>query len=96
MYKGRGVIFSCPNGANVSVANRKRLVQEGMLAGVADMQILLSCGRCVFVEVKTPEKTSKQSELQKKFQKDVESLGFSYYLVRSLDEFRGLCNTLMK
>ena len=90
-----GVIFSCPNGANVTDANRSRLVKEGMLSGVADMQILLKGGKCIFVEVKTPAKSSRQSPNQKQFEKYVIEFGFEYYIVRSLDEFRDLVKKIL-
>ena len=95
LHSKDGIIFSCPNGANVTDANRNRLVKEGMLSGVADLQILLKSGRCVFVEVKTPAKSSRQSPNQKQFEKDVKEFGFEYYIVRSLDEFRDLAKKIL-
>ena len=95
LHSKDGIIFSCPNGANVPPANRGRLVREVMLSGVADLQILLKSGRCVFVEVKTPAKSSRQSPNQKQFEKDVKEFGFEYYIVRSLDEFRDLVKKIL-
>jgi hypothetical protein len=56
-----------------------------MIAGVSDL-IMIEPSRVIFIEVKTP--IGKQSENQIKFQKKVELLGFEYWLVRSLDEFK--------
>ena len=57
----------------------------GLLSGVSDLVILFP-NKTVFCEVKTP--TGTQSDNQIEFQKHVESLGFEYILVRSLDEFK--------
>jgi hypothetical protein len=42
--------------------------------------------RVVFVECKDDK--GKQSENQIQFEKDVKALGFEYWLVRSLEEFK--------
>lgn len=62
----------------------KHHTKMGYEKGQADLMLLLKGGRCVFVELKT--KTGRQSEDQKKFQKAVELLGFSYMVWRSLDD----------
>lgn len=58
---------------------------EGVLAGFSDL-IIIANKNVLFVEVKT--KDGRQSELQKKFQTDVERLGFQYLICRSLQEFQ--------
>lgn len=76
-------IFSVPNDSE-SKEETMRKKATGLLSGVSDL-IVLFPNRAVFCEVKTPIGT--QSDTQKDFQKHVESLGFEYILVRSLDEF---------
>lgn len=61
--------------------------EEGVVAGVADL-ILLKRNRqygALCVEMKT--KLGRQSETQKKWQKEVEATGNKYVVCRSLDEF---------
>ena len=58
---------------------------EGVLAGFSDL-IIIASGNVLFVEVKT--KDGRQSELQKKFQSDVERFGFQYSVCRSLQDFQ--------
>ena len=73
-------------------ANGKLYKVRGAPKGTADLLILhhirehLACSkpRPLFIEFKSSE--GKQSEEQAIFERDVESLGYEYYLIRSLDE----------
>ena len=56
-----------------------------MLAGFSDL-IVIAFNSILFVEVKTEK--GKQSASQKKFQSDVERLGFQYSVCRSLQDFQ--------
>jgi hypothetical protein len=83
-YRKDLIIFSVPNdGRNAQEQMRKKAM--GLLRGVSDL-ILLSEHGCFFIEVKTD--SGKQSEEQIKFQKAIETLGFTYHLVRSLEDFK--------
>lgn len=79
-----GIIYAVPNGDKRDAIIGARLKQEGVLAGVADLHILLPGGKIIFVEMKT--KTGSQSDNQKLFQKQVETLGFEYLIWRSIDD----------
>ena len=59
------LIFSIPNGANTTPKNRLRLVREGMLAGVPDIQIAKPKKgfHGLFIEFKTTEGTVKDSQM---------------------------------
>lgn len=81
---GKGLIFSVPN-EREGYAQMRKLIQTGLLSGVSDL-IVLQKGKCMFVEIKN--EIGKQSDKQKKFQKNVENLGFEYHLVRSLEQFK--------
>jgi hypothetical protein len=76
--------FAIGNGGKRNAVTGAILKKEGVLAGVADIQVLLSSGKSIFLEVKTPK--GRQSPSQKEFQKEVEALGFRYYIVRSLED----------
>lgn len=84
------IIAGIPNGAAVSVTNRKRLTREGLFSGFSDLIIIGQKGT-FFVEVKTEAKSSKQSNEQKKFEKVVTSFGYKYEVLRSLKEFQEFC-----
>jgi hypothetical protein len=77
-------IFSVPN---ESKSKRETLQKKaiGMMSGVSDL-IIIQPRRVIFVEVKTT--TGIQSASQKRFEKIVTKLGFEYYLVRSLEDFK--------
>jgi hypothetical protein len=78
------LIFSVPNeGKNAKEQMYKKML--GLKSGVSDL-ILVMPSRVVFVECK--DDTGKQSESQKEFESDVTALGFEYWLVRSLDDFK--------
>lgn len=83
-HNPRYQIFSVPNGGTRNKIEAIKLKSTGLLAGVSDLIVVMD--RIIFVEVKTP--TGKQSPKQKDFENIVKDLGYEYYLVRSLDEFK--------
>jgi hypothetical protein len=82
-YKN-GIMFSVPNESSTS---QQRMVNLGLLKGVSDTIIILQ-GKVLFVEFKAEKGT--QSEFQKEFQNKVELLGFKYFIIRNLDEFKNI------
>ena len=82
---GKGIIFSVPNERKGGYMAMKDLLLTGLLSGVSDLIVVLD-GSVLFVEVKNEK--GKQSEKQIKFQKQVESLGYKYHLIRTLEEFK--------
>lgn len=87
----RYMIFSVPNGGTRNKLEAIKMKSTGLLAGVADLIIVLD--RTVFVEVKTEAGT--QSPEQKEFEKRIKDLGHEYYLVRSLEDFKLLITRLI-
>ncbi len=87
MRNSRGELFS-PEG--------KRAKDMGKRAGVADLVILQPSHthHGLFVELKTAK--GRQSPDQKKFQADVEKVGYKYELCRSFDEFMVCVNSYLK
>lgn len=61
-----------------------RLISMGLRPGVSDLVCLLPGSKAVFLEVKTDK--GRQSDNQKRFQERVESLGFKYFVVRSIKD----------
>lgn len=84
----KGLIFSVPNGGSRNLLEAKKLKQTGTSPGVADLIILKTNAECVFIEVK--KDIGRQSEVQIVFEKKVTEMGFKYYLVRSLEDFKQL------
>jgi hypothetical protein len=83
------VIFAVPNGGLRSKSEAMTLKATGVVAGVSDM-IIISPNKIFFIEVKT--ETGKQSPDQKDFEQKVKSMGYDYFLVRSLDQFKAIIN----
>lgn len=78
-------IFAVPNGGLRNKREASKLKATGVVSGVSDL-IIIQPKNILFVEVKTP--TGTQSKSQKTFEKIVTALGFKYFLVRSLEEFK--------
>ena len=79
------IIAAIPNGGRRNAVEAKIMKGEGVLAGFSDL-IVVAFNSILFVEVKTEK--GKQSASQKKFQSDVERLGFQYSVCRSLQDFQ--------
>lgn len=62
-----------------------RMKAMGVKTGVSDLALITSEGT-IYIELKTA--TGTQSKDQKEFQRQIESLGQKYYIVRSLDDFK--------
>jgi len=86
-FYGKGIIFSVPNERKGGYMAMKDLLLTGLLSGVSDLVVILQ-GRVLFVEVKNS--IGRQSDKQKRFEKQVSELGYKYYLVRSLEEFKSI------
>ena len=76
-------------GPRVVSTGGARLKAEGLVPGVADLLLLVPRKGygCLAVEMKTPAKTSKQSDRQVEWEKAAIKAGNRYCVCRSLDEF---------
>lgn len=85
-YKNQ-LIFSCPNEfARAEAAAARKM---GMLRGVSDIIVVMP-ERVLFIEFKSDSGT--QSLDQKRFQKKIERMGYTYAVVRTIKEFKDLIN----
>lgn len=76
--------YAVPNGANVDVANRGRLLAEGMEPGVSDL-VILKHKDALYLEMKRT-KGGKWRDEQKAWKEKVELLGFKYELAMGAKE----------
>lgn len=86
-HNPRGLMFSIPN--ELGGSNKIRTMQMkamGLTSGVSDTIVILPSGKLIFVEFKNSKGV--QSANQKEFQKRVESLGYTYLIIRSLEQFK--------
>lgn len=86
------MLFAVPNGGGRSRTEAAIMKAEGVTAGVADLILLESRGGygSLCIEMKTCDKSSRQSASQKAWQNAAEDAGNKYVVVRSFDEFRAL------
>lgn len=85
--KLQNILFAIPNGGRRDAVTGAKLKEEGATSGVADLILLKSNYQygALCIEMKT--KSGRQSDTQKKWQKEVEATGNKYIVCRSLDEF---------
>ena len=97
----RGLLFAVPNGGARNKATAGKLKAEGVVAGVADLILLVpflqECvqyfnGLCI--EMKTSK--GKQSQEQKDWECKVMEQGYEYRVIRSLDEFIEVVDSYLK
>ena len=82
------LIFSVPN---EGCYRRKNYFEQlGMLSGVSDTIVILP-EKVLFIEFKTLK--SYQRPEQREFENKVSKLGFSYFVCRSLEQFKEIINS---
>lgn len=81
------LLFAVPNGGARNAVTASILKAEGVVAGVADLLLLVPSGgwHGLAIEMKTP--TGRQSESQKAWQRAVEGQGYRYAVCRSVEGF---------
>ena len=83
------VIFSVPNGGDVSATQRIRLTQEGMLAGVPDVLLFALDRPTLAIEFKRPDGKGKVSSDQQSVQLQMEGVGAVVRIATSSEQAKG-------
>ena len=83
------VVFSVPNGGDVSASQRIRLTQEGMLAGVPDVLLFTLNRPTLAIEFKRPDGKGKVSPEQVAVQMQMEGVGAEVRVATSADQAKG-------
>jgi hypothetical protein len=83
------VIFSVPNGGDVSSSQRIRLTQEGMLAGVPDVLVFGLNRPTLAIEFKRPDGKGKVSPEQIAVGLQFEGVGAIVRVATSADQAKG-------
>ena len=82
------LIFSVPN---EGCYRRKNYFEQlGMLSGVSDTVVILP-NKVLFIEFKAPKKYQRPE--QREFKNKCLVLGFSYYVCRSLEQFKDIISS---
>lgn len=91
----RGLLFAVPNGGARNAATGRILKAEGVVAGVADLMLLVPIAghNALCIEMKTEK--GRQQASQKEWQEKVESVGAKYVICRSFEKFRDIVTDYM-
>ena len=74
-------VFAISNGwGKMNVMQAARAKDEGIMAGVSDLVILLPFGKVYFVELKNPNGKGRQSPHQRAFEEAVKGYGHQYLI----------------
>lgn len=84
-------VFAVPNGQRLTLKRAIIAKREGLLSGVSDLIIVLK-NRVVFVEIKNPNSTGRQSESQRIFEEEVEARGHEYLIWQTWNEVEAFVN----
>ena len=94
--QGKLLYFRLNAGMTVLEDKGVRRVIKGQPTGTSDFLVLIPTRyptqglfRVVFIEAKRPH-GGKQSDAQKAFQKEVESIGAEYFIVKSYEDLEGV------
>lgn len=74
-------------GAKVVCSSGARLKAEGMVAGVADLLLLVQSGEYGSLAIEMKTQTGRLSDSQKEWRKDCEAAGNKYVVCRSFEQF---------
>lgn len=80
-------LVAIPNGGKRDATTGAKLKAEGVVAGVADLMLVVTTQHygALFIEMKTEK--GRQSEAQKKWEESVTKDRYKYVICRSLDDF---------
>lgn len=82
-----GLLYAVPNGGKRDRISAAIMKQEGVLAGVSDLNLDVPSGKHHGLRIEMKTKKGRQQLTQQRFQHDVERQGYKYVICRSLEEF---------
>lgn len=85
-----------PNGGKRNAIEAAKFKQMGVRAGFPDLVFLVPNRFYPFMGIELKTKTGKQSEHQKKYQREFEHIGARYVICRSIDEFKKIINNYLE
>lgn len=82
------LLFAVPNGGARDRVTGAIMKAEGVVAGVADLLLLVPSGPYHGLAIEMKTRTGRQSDSQKEWEKAVTAENYQYVVCRSLDDFR--------
>lgn len=91
------MFFSVPNGGHRNYRTAAIMKAEGVMRGVADILLLVPKGKYhdLCIEMKTPSRSSGQSDYQIEWQQSAEKFGYEYVVCRCFDDFERVVTSYM-
>ena len=90
------LLFAVPNGGSRNAKEAANLKRAGVVAGVADLLLLVPNKYYGALCLEAKWENNDQSEAQKEWERAAVAAGNKYALFRSLDEFMGIVNDYLK
>lgn len=81
------LLYAVPNGSKRDAITGKALKDEGVLAGVSDLNLDVPNRFYHGLRIEMKTKSGRQQPSQKQFQINVEKMGYKYVICRSFDDF---------
>ena len=85
-----GLLFAVPNGGFRSKRTAVKIREEGGVAGVADLILMIPSGTYCALCIEMKVGKNKQSERQKDWERKVVSMGYGYRVIRTFEDFKEL------
>ena len=85
-------LIHIPNGGSRNIIEAAKFKQMGVRAGFPDLLMLIPNKYYPFMGIELKTKTGRQSDHQKAYQKEFDSIGAKYVVCRSLEEFIEVVN----
>ena len=82
------LLFAVPNGGKRGIREAAIMKAEGVVAGVADLLLLIPKGQHNALAIDMKTEKGKQNENQKLWQNDFEQMGGKYVVCGCFDDFR--------
>lgn len=73
-------VFAVPNGGSRNLREAAHLKEQGVLAGVSDLIVLIPNKKVYFIEIKNPNGKGRQSPYQREFEETVRAMGHEYLI----------------
>lgn len=89
------LLFAVPNGLYTTAIQGRIAKEEGVVAGVADLLLLVPRGGYIGLAIEMKTAKGRQTDSQKAWQQAFQNAGGCYKVVRSFDEFKSLIDTYL-
>lgn len=83
-----GLLYAVPNGGRRDAVTGRKMKEEGVLAGVSDLNLDVPNRFYHGLRIEMKTRTGRQQKSQIEFQHLVESQGYKYAICRSFDDFK--------